>query len=187
MIRFKFNEVNIGAFLNEYWQKKPLLIKQALPNFISPISADELAGLSLENDFQSKIIIGKDKEGPFSEKIFTKLPEKDWTLLVQSVDRFIDEVYDLINNFDFIPRWRFEIDASARTVHGALLDAQILAQVYLAMTGGQSTLFSNDGSSNEQDQKNQKIVRVNSDIGKIKVVQANEQELEAHNNYFSQT
>ena len=90
-----------------------------------------------------------------------------------------------LHNLDSLCR-RFEIDASARTVHGALLDAQILAQVYLAMTGGQSTLFSNDGSSNEQDQKNQKIIRVNTDIGKIKVVQANEQELEAHNNYFSQ-
>jgi DNA polymerase-3 subunit epsilon len=81
---------------------------------------------------------------------------------------------------------RFENDASARTGHGALLEAQILSQGYLAQPGGPSTLFSNDGSSNEQDQKNQKIIRVNTDIGKIKVVQANEQELEAHNTYFSQ-
>lgn len=46
-----------------------------------------------------------------------------------------------MHNLDALCR-RFEIDASARTVHGALLDAQILAQVYLAMTGGQSALFS---------------------------------------------
>lgn len=70
-------------------------------------------------------------------------------------------------------------------MHGALLDAQILAQVYLAMTGGQSTLFSNDSSADGQAQKNQKIIRVKREIGKIKVTQANEQELEAHRNYFS--
>ena len=91
-----------------------------------------------------------------------------------------------LHNLDSLCR-RFEIDASARTVHGALLDAQILAQVYLAMTGGQSTLFSSEQSSDEQNQKNQKIIRVKRDIGTIKVVEANAQELEAHQNYFSQT
>jgi DNA polymerase-3 subunit epsilon len=69
-------------------------------------------------------------------------------------------------------------------VHGALLDAQILAQVYLAMTGGQSTLFSNNQSANNNTTK-RKITRVNSTLGKIKIVHANEQELEAHNNYFN--
>ncbi len=45
-----------------------------------------------------------------------------------------------MHNLDALCR-RFEIDASSRTIHGALLDAKILAQVYLAMTGGQSNLF----------------------------------------------
>lgn len=107
-----FNKIDIQTFLNEYWQKKPLLIKQALPNFISPISPDELAGLALEEDFESRIIIGKDKnwqlKTDFNQTIFKELPEKNWTLLVQGVDKFIDEVADLITHFDFIPRWRFD-------------------------------------------------------------------------------
>jgi 50S ribosomal protein L16 3-hydroxylase len=108
-----FNEIDVQTFLNEYWQKKPLLIKQALPDFISPLSPDELAGLSLEEDFESRIIIGQDKNwqlktGPFTEDTFQNLPEKNWTLLVQGVDRFIDEVTDLIKKFEFIPRWRFD-------------------------------------------------------------------------------
>lgn len=86
-----------------------------------------------------------------------------------------------MHNLDALCR-RFEIDASARTVHGALLDAQILAQVYLAMTGGQSTLF----NENQSSQQNSEVIisRVDSNRAKIKVVLANKEELKAHNTYF---
>jgi 50S ribosomal protein L16 3-hydroxylase len=53
-----FRKISQQQFLNEYWQKKPLLIKQALPDFISPITPDELAGLSLEEEFESRLITG---------------------------------------------------------------------------------------------------------------------------------
>lgn len=53
-----FGKISQAQFLKEYWQKKPLLIKQALPNFISPLSADELAGLALEEEFESRLITG---------------------------------------------------------------------------------------------------------------------------------
>ena len=89
----------------------------------------------------------------------------------------------MMHNLDALCR-RFEIDASARTVHGALLDAQILAQVYLAMTGGQSTLFIDDGNNNTQTEGEGSIIRVDSNRAKIKVIHANEAELEAHNTYF---
>ncbi len=88
----------------------------------------------------------------------------------------------MMHNLDALCR-RFEIDASARTVHGALLDAQILAQVYLAMTGGQSTLFS-DTDNNTEDENQNAIIRVDSARGKIAIIQPSELELEAHNNYF---
>lgn len=86
-----------------------------------------------------------------------------------------------MHNLDTLCR-RFEIDASARTVHGALLDAQILAQVYLAMTGGQSTLF----NENQDSKQNGKVAisRIDSNRAKIRVVLANKEELEAHNTYF---
>ena len=110
-----FGQISAADFLSNYWQKQPLLIKQALPGFISPISADELAGLSLEEVFESRLITGAIKDnrwslesGPFSEQVFAQLPEHDWTLLVQGVDRFIPEVYELVQHFDFIPRWRFD-------------------------------------------------------------------------------
>ena len=53
-----FGKISQQEFLRDYWQKKPLLIKQALPDFISPLSPDELAGLACEAEFESRIIIG---------------------------------------------------------------------------------------------------------------------------------
>ncbi len=110
-----FGAISVEEFLKDYWQKKPLLIRQALPDFISPISPDELAGLSLEEEFESRLVQGSvvDQQwsltnGPFTEDTFSQLPEQDWTLLVQGVDRYVDEVYTLIKAFDFIPRWRFD-------------------------------------------------------------------------------
>jgi 50S ribosomal protein L16 3-hydroxylase len=110
-----FGKISEQEFLTDYWQKKPLLIKQALPNFISPIAPEELAGLSLEEEFESRLITGSTTsrqwsltQGPFSEATFETLPEKEWTLLVQGVDRQLDEIHDLIQHFDFIPRWRFD-------------------------------------------------------------------------------
>ena len=89
----------------------------------------------------------------------------------------------MMHNLDALCR-RFEIDASARTVHGALLDAQILAQVYLAMTGGQSTLFSESNADNTEQKSQNSIIKVDSNRAKIKVIIANKTELKAHNAYF---
>ena len=88
-----------------------------------------------------------------------------------------------MHNLDALCR-RFGIDTSARIRHGALLDAQILAQVYLAMTGGQSNLFQevDKTESNQSDPSLIKKLKENRD--KIKVIYANKNELEAHENYF---
>ena len=53
------------TFMEEYWQKKPVLIRQASPNFESPITADELAGLACEEEVNSRIVMEKDGEHPF--------------------------------------------------------------------------------------------------------------------------
>ncbi len=85
-----------------------------------------------------------------------------------------------MHNLDTLCR-RFEIDASERTVHGALLDAKILAQVYLAMTGGQFNLF---GEEHNTQDSGISISKVDANRAQIKVIFANEAELEAHDTYF---
>ena len=88
-----------------------------------------------------------------------------------------------MHNLDALCR-RFGVDTSARTRHGALLDAQILAQVYLAMTGGQSILFQE--SSDIESQISDPLIIKNNIANKdnIKVIFANKKETDLHNNYF---
>jgi 50S ribosomal protein L16 3-hydroxylase len=101
-------------FLRDYWQQKPLLVRQAIPGFESPISADELAGLSLEQEVESRLILEHGerpwelRRGPFAEDAFSQLPERDWTLLVQAVDQFVPEVAELLKDFTFLPSWRID-------------------------------------------------------------------------------
>lgn len=114
MVRFPFADVKI--FLNEYWQKKPLLIPQALPNFTHPLSADELAGLAMEDAMESRMVFETPKKapywqlkrGPFLESDFKRLPKTHWTLLVQGVDQVIPEVACLLDHFNFLPQWRID-------------------------------------------------------------------------------
>ena len=88
-----------------------------------------------------------------------------------------------MHNLDALCR-RFGVDTSARTRHGALLDAQILAQVYLAMTGGQSILFQ-ENAENESLMSDPELIKSNTfNKDNIKVVYANEKEIDLHNNYF---
>jgi DNA polymerase-3 subunit epsilon len=88
-----------------------------------------------------------------------------------------------MHNLDALCR-RFGVDTSARTRHGALLDAQILAQVYLAMTGGQSILFQ-ESSDIESQISDPVLIKNNIDNkDNIKVIYANKKETDLHNNYF---
>lgn len=107
--------ISAEQFLAEYWQKKPLLIKQALPEFINPLSPEEIAGLACEDFAESRLITESKtapqwqlKHGPFSEEDFLALPDSDWTLHVQGIERFFPEVYSLLDHFRFIPNWRID-------------------------------------------------------------------------------
>ena len=102
-------------FLREYWQKKPLVIRQAFPGLESPVSADELAGLACEEAVESRIVVENDAgkpwqlhNGPFDPERFEQLPASHWTLLVQGLDHWVPEAADLLEAFRFIPNWRLD-------------------------------------------------------------------------------
>ncbi|RBP27879.1 50S ribosomal protein L16 3-hydroxylase [Marinobacter pelagius] len=104
-----------SEFLRDYWQKKPLVIRQAFPGFQCPVSPDELAGLACEEGVESRIVIENDDgkpwqlhNGPFTPDRFSDLPEQDWTLLVQGLDHWVPEIADLLEHFRFIPNWRLD-------------------------------------------------------------------------------
>jgi 50S ribosomal protein L16 3-hydroxylase len=101
------------AFLARYWQKHPLLLPGALPDFHSPLDGDELAGLACEEDVESRLITYSANEwsvqhGPFDQEDFGKLPESGWTLLVQDVEKHLPELASVFVHFDFLPRWRLD-------------------------------------------------------------------------------
>lgn len=106
--------ISARTFLRDYWQKKPLLIRNAFPGFVSPISGDELAGLALEDEVESRLVLEHGaapwelRRGPFDEQTFADLPDRDWTLLVQAVDQLVPEVAKLAQHFRFLPSWRVD-------------------------------------------------------------------------------
>ncbi len=104
---------DIDGFLNDYWQKKPLLIKNPWGAWRNPLEPGELAGLACENEVESRLITHAGKtwnveDGPLPEARFGKLGASGWTLLVQAVDHYVPEVAALIEPFRFIPNWRID-------------------------------------------------------------------------------
>ena len=99
------------TFLEQYWQKKPLLIRQGFKHFQDFLSAEELAGLAMEDAVESRIIYKKNNQwhadfGPFES--YDDRGKSDWSLVIQALNHWVPEVSQLIEVFDFIPRWRFD-------------------------------------------------------------------------------
>lgn len=141
-----FQSIDVKTFLNEYWQKKPLVIRQALPDFINLLSADELAGLAMEKDVESRMVFETPqaspawvlKRGPFLEADFSTLPKTHWTLLVQSVDLLIPEIACLLDHFDFLPQWRVDdVMISYAVKHGSVGPHYDNYDVFLYQASGQ--------------------------------------------------
>jgi 50S ribosomal protein L16 3-hydroxylase len=105
--------ISPAQFLAEYWHKKPLLVRNALPGFTGLLTPDELAGLACEAETQARLVIGSGRNwqvqtGPFDEADFARLPDTHWSLLVQGVNLLLDEGQALLQLFDFIPHARLD-------------------------------------------------------------------------------
>lgn len=101
-------------FLAEYWQKKPLLIKQGLPQLKEMFEPDDILDLSLDEAATSRLITQNKtdhgdqwqlQQNPLTEEMFTDLPEQ-WTVLVQNLEQWSPELGQLWNAFNFIPQWQ---------------------------------------------------------------------------------
>ncbi|WP_288382375.1 cupin domain-containing protein [uncultured Acinetobacter sp.] len=105
--------ITAEQFLNEYWQKKPLLVRNAMPEIINILEPDDVKELALEETVSARLIKQKDKDpnqwsvksSPLIKGDFQKLP-KLWTLLVQAVDHYSFDLAELWKKFPFIPQWR---------------------------------------------------------------------------------
>lgn len=104
--------LTVTEFLRDYWQKKPLLIRQAFPGFQGLLDPARLLNLACEEDAQSRLVQqARDKwklsHGPFEPETLAKLRGK-WTVLVQGVNHFLPEATELLKPFSFIPHARLD-------------------------------------------------------------------------------
>ena len=142
---YSLQNFDADDFLANYWQKKPLLIRQALPGFESVLSPEELAGLACEEDVHSRLVIEKDAEkpwqltyGPFNDEIFTSLPMTHYSVLVSECEKWIPELQELVDAFSFIPRWRKDdLMISYAPEHGSVGPHVDDYDVFLIQANGQ--------------------------------------------------
>ena len=106
-------ELSPAQFLAEYWQKKPLLVRQAWPEFCDPLTPEELAGLACEEGVEARLALeneGEESErvrhGPFTDDDFLKLPDSHWALWVPDAEKHAPDLAALLEPFRFIPDWR---------------------------------------------------------------------------------
>ena len=109
----QLSHFDVGEFLRDTWQKKPLLIRNAFDDWVNPLEPDELAGLACEPGVESRLIRGSPdrweiEHGPLPESRFDKIGKASWTLLVQAVDHHVPAVAALLAPFRFIPNWRVD-------------------------------------------------------------------------------
>jgi 50S ribosomal protein L16 3-hydroxylase len=104
--------LSTGEFLSRHWQKKPLLVRGAFPEFVDPLTPDELAGLAMEQGIKARLVFEKGRRpwqlfhGPFSESRLRRLPKSHWSLLVSRVNEYCDPAAEILDRFKFIPHWR---------------------------------------------------------------------------------
>ncbi|EHN70028.1 cupin domain-containing protein [Aliivibrio fischeri] len=117
---------SLQEFLSEYWQKKPVIIKGGLENFQDPVTPEELAGLTLENDVDSRFISNANNEwkaehGPLSEDLYETLGETNWSIIVQAANHWHEGAAELFKPFKQMPNWLFDdIMISYSVPHGGV-------------------------------------------------------------------
>ena len=100
-----------AEFLRDYWHKKPLLIRQAIPDFQPLLSREELFALAAQEDVESRLVTHFKQKWQMTNGPIDTLPaldKKDWTLLIQSVNLHNDDADALMRQFRFIPDARLD-------------------------------------------------------------------------------
>ena len=102
-----------SQFMKRHWQKKPLLVRNAIPGFAPCVGRSELVALAGQEGVESRLIVDSDKgwkmkHGPFTKRSLPPFSQKKWTFLVQGVDLHDDGVHALLQQFRFVPDARLD-------------------------------------------------------------------------------
>lgn len=126
--------LNWPDFLERHWQKRPVVLKRGFNNFIDPISPDELAGLAMESEVDSRLVSHQDgkwqvSHGPFES--YDHLGETNWSLLVQAVNHWHEPTAALMRPFRELPDWRIDdLMISFSVPGGGVIASRSVRRVY---------------------------------------------------------
>ncbi|MES3010759.1 MAG: cupin domain-containing protein [Pseudomonadota bacterium] len=100
-------------FMRRHWQKKPLLIRQAIPGMRPLLDRQALFALAASDDVESRLVVRQGerwrmRQGPFARRALPPLAQPDWTLLLQGMDLHHDGLHDLLQAFRFVPDARLD-------------------------------------------------------------------------------
>jgi 50S ribosomal protein L16 3-hydroxylase len=101
------------TFMRRHWQKKPLLIRQAVPGVTPPLERSGMFELAAQEGVESRLIQHKGRgwsmqHGPFTQEQLPRLKQRAWTLLVQGVDLHVPAAHALMSRFRFVPDARLD-------------------------------------------------------------------------------
>jgi 50S ribosomal protein L16 3-hydroxylase len=108
----QLGSLSVAQFMRRYWQKRPVLLRQALPACESPASAERLFALAARDDVESRLVTSfggwRLRHGPFAAAELPARSRRRWTLLVQGVDRHDAAAHALLSRFRFVPDARLD-------------------------------------------------------------------------------
>lgn len=102
-----------AAFMHRHWQKKPLLVRRALPGVGAPVTRTELFALAARDDVESRLVVRDGahwalRHGPLPRRALPSTRRGGWTLLVQGLDTQVDAAHALLARFRFVPQARLD-------------------------------------------------------------------------------
>ncbi len=102
-----------AAFMRRHWQKKPCLIRQAIPGVKPPLSRTELFALAERDDVETRLMLQRQgawelRHGPFTRRQIPALNQPGWTLLIQGLDLQVPAAHALLQQFRFVPEARLD-------------------------------------------------------------------------------
>lgn len=102
-----------ARFMQKHWQKKPLLVRQAIPGFQPLLAPRELFALAAREEVESRLVAREGgawrlQRGPFARRALPSLQRPEWTLLVQGVDLHLPQAHALLHGFSFLPAARLD-------------------------------------------------------------------------------
>jgi 50S ribosomal protein L16 3-hydroxylase len=105
--------LTVNEFLRDYWQKQPLFIRKALPEFKGLLDLEQLITLACDQDAQARVVMQRRKlwqllQAPFEPEDFDSLGKTKWTVLLQGLNHYLPEGAELLKQFNFVPHARLD-------------------------------------------------------------------------------